>query len=118
MKIPKHPTIIKRMIDARVKKLAAREPVLAASLVQIAKHCGRPGCKCLTRGEKHTGNYITFREAGKTRTVYVPLDLVKEVQSWIAEHHRFKQLDKEVSRLVAAYVRSYVDDQKRKRGRP
>jgi len=117
VRIPKHRGIVKRMIDARVKKLGARGPVLAASLVQIAKHCGRPGCKCHTRGEKHTGNYLTFKEDGKTRTVYVPLDLLKEVHSWIAEHHRLKQLDKEVSRLVVAYVRGYVEDQKRKKGR-
>jgi len=117
MNIPKHQTMIKRMIDSRVKKLAAQRPVLGASLVQIAKHCGRPGCKCQTRGERHVGNYLTFPQDGKTRTVYVPLDLLKEVQSWIAEHHRIKQLDKEISQLVVAYVKGYVQDQKRKSGR-
>ena len=117
MKMPQHPTQIKRMIDARVKKLAAGGPVLAASLVQIAKHCGRKTCKCHTRGEKHVGNYITFNQDGKTKTVYVPLDLLKEVQSWIAEHHRLKQLDKEISQLLAAYIRSFATDKKRKGGR-
>lgn len=118
MRIPQHQGAIKRMIDARVRKMTARGPVLAASLVQIAKHCGRPGCKCLTRGDKHVGNYITFNQDGKTRTIYVPLDLVEEVQSWIAEHRRLKQLDKEVSQLAAAWVKGWAADKKRKKGRP
>ena len=32
MKIPEHPTLLRRMRDARVKKLAAQCPPLAASL--------------------------------------------------------------------------------------
>jgi hypothetical protein len=117
MKIPEHPTLIRKMIDARVKKLQARGPVLAASLVQIAKHCGRPTCRCMTRGEKHVGNYLTLLHGGKTKTVYVPVDLVEDVRTWIQEHHRLKALDKEITQLVIARVRTYVDEQKRKQGR-
>jgi len=117
MKIPKHPTLVRKMIDARVKQLRANGPVLAASLVQIAKHCGRPSCRCMTRGEKHVGSYLTFVHEGKTRTVYVPLDMIKDVQAWIQEHHRLKLLDKEITQLVIALVRGYVGEQKRKKGR-
>ena len=45
----------------------------------------------------------------------MPLDLVNRVQTWTAEHHRLKHLDKEVSQLVVACVRGYVEDRKRKR---
>ena len=41
MRIPKHPTLVKRSIEARVKKLRAERPVLVASLVRIARNCGR-----------------------------------------------------------------------------
>ena len=44
MKVPAHPTLIRRMLDARFKKMTPRRPVLAASMVQIAKHCSRPSC--------------------------------------------------------------------------
>jgi len=117
MRIPKHPTLIQKMIGARVKQLQARCPVLAASLVQIARSCGRPGCRCMTRGEKHTGNYLTLVHEGKTKTVYVPLDLVEDARLWIEEHRRLKLLDKEITQLVIAHVRSYAEDQKRKKGR-
>jgi len=116
MKIPKHPTLIRRRIDSRIKQLTAAKPVLAASLVQIARKCGRKGCRC-EKGEKHVGQYLTFKEAGKTRTVYVPIDMVEEVEEWIKEHHRLKKLDKEISQLCVALIRGHVQDRKRKKGR-
>jgi hypothetical protein len=116
MNIPQHPTLLRRMIEARRKKLAARRPVLTASLVRIAKHCGRKGCHCQT-GQKHVGHYLTFKEAAKTRTIYVPLDMIEDVRLWIDEHRRLRQLDKEISQLCVALVRSHVTQRNRKRGR-
>lgn len=116
MKIPKHPTLIRRFCLARVKKLKATRPVLAASLVVIRKQCGRPGCRC-QRGQKHPGNYLTFKEKGKTRTVYVPLDLIEEVKAWIEEHRRLKRLTQEISQLAIAQVRTHVKARQRRRAR-
>ena len=116
MKIPRHPTLLQRHIDARIRKLAARGPVLAASLVQIAKHCGRSGCHCQS-GRKHVGHYLTFKVAGKTRTVYVPQELVRGVQSWIQEHKRLKVLAQEISQLSIAQVQGHVEYRQKKRGR-
>ena len=58
MRIPEHPTRIRSMRDARVRQLSAHTPVLAGSLVRIAKHCGRAGCHCQS-GDKHVGWYLT-----------------------------------------------------------
>jgi hypothetical protein len=115
--IPEHPTQIRRMLDARLRQLATDKPVLAASLVQIAKHCGRQGCHCLQGGPKHVGNYLTSKVQGKTRTVYVPLDLLDDVRSWINEHKRLKTLLHEISLLTLALVKGHVQHQKRKKGR-
>ena len=116
MKVPKHPTLIRRLCQARVKKLKATGPVLAASLVIIRKQCGRPGCRC-QRGEKHPGHYITYKEKGKTPTVYVPLDLIKEAKGWIEEHRRLKRLTREISQLSIAQMRTHVRARKRRAGR-
>ncbi len=116
MKIPRHPTLLKRHLNSRVRKLVARGPVLAASLVEIAKHCGRSGCRCQS-GHKHIGHYLTFKVEGKTRTVYVPKDLLKEVRVWIQEHKRLKQLGQEISQLSIARVLSHVQERQRRRGR-
>ena len=112
MKIPKHPTLIRRMRDSRVRQLVARGPVLAGSLVQIAKHCGRAGCHCQT-GDKHVGWYLTRSVAGKTQTTYVPQDMLKEVQGWIAEHRRIKELIAEISDLSRALIRAHAAQRRR-----
>jgi hypothetical protein len=116
MHIPSHPTRVRQMSDTRINQLKALGPVLGASLVQIAKQCGRSGCHC-QRGEKHVGAYLTFKEKGKTRTVYVPLELRKEVAQWIAEHRRIKQIMQELSELSVARVRMHVTTRRLKAGR-
>lgn len=117
MKIPRHPTLLKRHIDSRIRKYVAKGPVLAASLVEIAKHCGRSGCRCQS-GHKHVGHYLTFAVAGKTRTVYVPQDLVQEVRAWIQEHKRLKLLGQEISQLSIARVQGHVRHRQKRQGRP
>lgn len=114
--IPEHPTLIRKMIQSRVKKLKAQSPVVVASLVRIARRCGQPNCRC-TRGQKHVGDYLTFKVAGKTRTVYVPQAMVGEVRSWIAEHRRMRKLSEEISRLAIAQVRSFITHKRRRAGR-
>ena len=118
MDIPEHPTLIRRMLDARLRQVATTKPVLAASLVQIAKHCGRQGCHCQQGGPKHVGHYLTYKVQGKTRTVYVPLDLLHDVRSWVDEHKRLKNLLHEIHQLTVALLRAKARQRKRKAGRP
>ena len=116
MNLPRHATQLHRMAEARIRQLKASGPVLGASLVQIAKRCGRAGCHCRT-GAKHLGTYLTFKDAGKTRTVYVPLDLRPEVEQWIREHRRLKKVMHELSALTVARIRMHVRTRRRAAGR-
>ena len=85
------------------------------TLAQIAQigpflegHLGqfkRPGCA-------QPGWHLTFKQQGKTRTVYVPMDLVPEVKAWTQNHQRLKQLLREVSRHSLALVRGHVTNQR------
>ncbi len=117
MRIPEHPTEIRRMLDARRARLAAERPVLAATLTQVRKRCGQPSCHCY-RGEPHLAWHLTYKDKGKTRTVYVPLDLLDEVRSWVAEHKRIKALHEEIHQLTVALVKTHARHQRRKAGRP
>ena len=117
MRIPEHPTEIRRMLDARRARLAAERPALAGTLSQVRKRCGRPRCHCY-HGEPHTAWHLTYKVKDKTRTVYVPLDLVDEVRSWISEHRRIKALLGEIHQLSVALIRTHAKHQKRKAGRP
>ena len=101
MKVPKHPTLLRRMRDARVKALVARCPPLAASL-------GR---------QAGGGWHVTLKQAGKTRTVYVPKDLTEEVTACVEEHRRIKRLLREITQLQLALIRLHRTEQARRDGR-
>ena len=116
MRIPDHPTAIRRMLDARRALLAPGLPVLAATLTQVRKRCGQPACHCY-HGQPHAAWHLTYKVKGKTRTVYVPLDLLDDVRSWIAEHKRLKATLDEIHQLSVALVRTHTRHRRRRAGR-
>ena len=116
MRIPKHPTLIRRHLDTRVKEFKLNSPFVAASLVSFRRECGRPGCHCQS-GEGHLAHHLTFKVKGKTHSVYVPQDLLPEVQQWVREHQRLKPLMRHISQLALAQIQAHVTERRRKAGR-
>lgn len=117
MRVPRHPTLILRMLQHRLKKLAPSGPILAASFGTYTHRCGRPCCRCHRGGPLHTGQHLTFKEGSKTRSVYVPKDLLPEVRTWLAEHQRLKALLREIHHLSVALLRARARLRKLKAGR-
>jgi hypothetical protein len=101
MKLPKHPTLLRRMRDARVKALVPQCPPLAASLGT----------------QRGGGCQLTLKHRGKTRTVYVPKDLKDEVQAWVQEHRRLKRLLRDITNLQLALIKLHRTDKARRAGR-
>lgn len=61
---------------------------------------------------------LTFKQAGKTRTIYVPVDLAPEVQRWVKEHKRLKQVIRKVTAQNLAVIRRHAAVRRaEKRGR-
>jgi len=60
--------------------------------------CGKPGCRCTKPGEKgHGPNYsLTWKEKGKTRTRYIPVQNVERVQEQIRAKHQFDEICQEI----------------------
>jgi hypothetical protein len=117
MHVPSHPTLVRRMLQRRLKQLVPAGPLLAASLAEVKKRCGQPSCSCHHGGPLHHAHHLTFTEGGKTRTVYVPQDLLTEVRTWVQEYRRLKVLIQEVSQLTVALIKGHVPDRRRRRGR-
>ena len=117
MHVPSHPTLVRRMLQRRLKQLVPTGPLLAASLARVNKRCGQPSCSCHHGGPLHTAHHLTFTEGGKTRTVYVPRDLLEEVRGWVQEHQRLKGLIHEISQLTLALIKGHVPHRSRRRGR-
>ena len=117
MRVPDHPTLIRSQLQARLARLGSDQPLLAASLAEVRKRCGRKTCRCATHAELHTAWQLTYKVEGKTRTVYVPHDLLDDVRSWIDNHKRHKDLLAEIHQLSVALIRSHTRHQRRKAGR-
>jgi hypothetical protein len=82
---------------AALARIAQIEPFLEGSLCPVK----RPGCQ-------QPGWHLTFKQKGKTRTVYVPMDLVAEVKTWTQNYKRLKKLVREVSRHCLGLIRGHV----------
>ena len=119
MLLQSHPSNIRRMLGSRLKQIRATKPVLAASLTLVSRgKCGKPACRCHHGGPPHPPYHLlTFKVQGKTSSVYVPLDFVQEVRSWIEEHRRLKRLLKEITTLQLALIRLHRAAQVRRGGR-
>jgi hypothetical protein len=99
--------------DAKLRKLAGAGPMIQGSLTRIGVTCGNPNCKC-ARGEKHVSHILTKKVRGKSRSLYVPVDMVETVRKWVEEHKRVKRLLKEVSELNEKIIRAHVPTKRAK----
>lgn len=84
----------------KLQELGQDRPLVAGSLNRVQRRDAQ--------GRTTAYWLLTFKESAKTRSVYVPKDLVKEVQSWIRSHRRVKQLLSEISTLSIAIIRAHV----------
>jgi len=103
--------------DKRQEKLAQLgqdRPFVAGSLNRVERKDGQ--------GRTSVYHLLTFKEAGKTRSVYVPKDLVKEVKHWIRNYRRIKKLLAHTSTLSTAIIQKYVPEKRAaaasRRGKP
>ena len=84
----------------KLQELGQDRPLVAGSLNRVERQ--------EASGRTTVYHLLTFKEEGKTRSVYVPKDLVKEVQSWIRSHRRVKQLLSEISTLSIGIIQRHV----------
>ena len=89
--------MLKHRRDAKMKKLASIGFVVQGSLVSV-KH----------KSCKHIAHMLTFPVRGKTHTVYVPVDMVKEVREWSNNYKILKELVRDISKLNLAIIRRHV----------
>jgi hypothetical protein len=86
---------------AALRRIGQIGPFLEGSLCSFR----RPGCAA-------PGWHLTFKQKAKTRTVYVPVDLVTEVKQWTRTYKQLKQLIREVSRRSLALIQGHVANQR------
>jgi hypothetical protein len=100
--------VLKKRRDAAIKRLSSGKPLMEGSLGKKRVTCGNPNCRCVKEGEKHISHVLTKKVRGKTKSVYVPVDMVEEVSEWIKEHRRVKEELKKISALSEQIIKQHV----------
>ena len=83
--------------EAVLRQIAGIGPFIEGTLVKLP----RKDCR-------HVAHRLTFKVQGKTHAVYVPLDRVKDVETWTKEYKRLKQLIRTVTQAALGELRNHV----------
>jgi hypothetical protein len=72
-------------------------PFVIGSVVHVERICGKTNCACRKGGPKHPAMFVTWKQDGKTVTLYVPRKLEKEVEEWVENYKKAKELLGQIS---------------------
>ncbi len=96
-------TLKKRRQD-KLDKLPRCGPFVAGSLNRVEKK---------DKHAKTTVYYLlTFKENGKTRSVYVPKDMAGEVRQWVRNYQKLKKAMAKVSADSIQVIRRHVPEKR------
>jgi hypothetical protein len=65
-----------------IQLLADGKPLARASLVNMARACGKKACRC-AQGEKHVSLYLSTRLGKARKMIYVPPELEDEARALV-----------------------------------
>ncbi len=88
-----------RDLRSRLTKLLHSDAIIRGSLTVRERTCGKSSCRCVTKGEKHTGLYLVVSEEGKYRQIFVPKAFEDDVRRWVESYANARTLLEEISKL-------------------
>jgi hypothetical protein len=87
--------------QANLRQIAQLGPFIEGSLSAFK----RPGCA-------QPGWHLTFKARGRTRTLYVPMELVAEVKQWTLNYRQLKRLIRQVTGHSRALIHGHLANQR------
>lgn len=88
-----------RELRSRLTKLLHSAGIIRGSLAVRERTCGKPTCRCVTKGQKHAGLYLVVSEEGKYRQIFVPKAMEDDVRRWVESYADARTLLEEISKL-------------------
>ena len=85
-----------RAARSRLAQLLHDQEVIVGSVISMARRCGKKGCRC-ERGEKHVSLYLSVRQEGKRKMLYIPPELEEQVRRAVGAYRETEQLTQTVS---------------------
>lgn len=105
---------LKQTLEAKrfksLQKINTLLPWIEGSLVSTSRFCGKKNCICHHEGPKHPVVYVTWKEKGKTISLYVPRRMEKEVIRWVQNYKKLKDLIREISEIQKQIIRLREDN--------
>jgi len=68
-------------------------------------------CEYKRSGRKSSSWHLTYKVAGKTQTVYVPVEMVEEVREWTQAYKQLKQLIRKETKQSLEIIRRHSANQ-------
>ncbi len=97
---------LRRRRQALLRKLPNLEQILKGSLIQRYKRCGRPGCRCAEGPGHGPKYYLSISQTGQRPQMdYVPQEYHDQVQEYLANHHRVREILAEISAINRELLR-------------
>jgi len=91
-----------RSLRSRMRKIGS---MMQGSVIYRRMKCGKPNCRC-TRGEPHSYLCVTYKEKGKSKTVYVDRSLQAEALLLSRNCKKYKELLKELTQVNLEILKS------------
>jgi hypothetical protein len=85
-----HRSAPERHARSRLAQWITEQPFLRGSLVERARSCGKPTCRC-QKGHLHPALYLAVNHRGQRALLYVPRALQDTVRQWLANGRRISQ---------------------------
>jgi len=70
--------------------LAVRGPLRPGSFVNLRRKCGKANCRC-AQGEGHPADYLSVREQGRTRLIYISAEARPKVYEEAERYRQFRR---------------------------
>jgi hypothetical protein len=87
-----------RHARSRIAQLIGEQPFLRGSLVERARSCGKPTCRC-QKGQLHRSLYLATRHQGQQVLLYIPRALEETARQWVDNGRRLRQQFQDLHQL-------------------
>ena len=95
-------------VETRKNRFVTRREALLRQIAHIGPFIEGTLVKLPRKDCRHVAHRLTFKVQGKTRAVYVPLDRVRDVETWTQRFKRLKQLIRAVTDVSLKELRNHV----------
>jgi len=92
--------------DALLARLHSLPNLMRGSLYERGRKCGRASCACAQGGPKHPTRQLTVTLGGMTRSRYVRLEEVAQVQTLIATYEELWAIVNDLTAVNLALLHS------------